>query len=597
MRLEQPGSAGELSMAGTLAFAGGVCFNPLRLGPFHRAPAVLASDRNLARSVFCLLLAAYSATFAGLPENPDAEVEFQTTSALVRNQSFALGGTSEAQAIVSMTHMGRQGFNVRPGGPGREGRFYSWSGVGQALVAFPLYIAGAGLARLLPELEERHRSSTHLGVQRSEYFEHLLVGWRNPILGALTGALVCLAARRAGARRAHAWLCGLAYGLCTFAWPQARGTLSDVQATFFLFLAFVLALGIADQRERNQPRSTLELVSFGLALGGAFLTRAVVAPAVAVLALFFAFECFRAGRRSRAGFPGRELALAFLPALACLCFFLWINERRFGDPLETGYGGAVTKDWFLRSPVPGALGLLVSPGSGMLWMAPALVLLPVWHVSQLRRRENGLFRLQLALFATLFLPIALIPAWHGAWCYGPRYILPLLPFLWFGLGPALGLVWERTIGRWCAAALLSLGLLTALPGVLVDYNTHLDLALQAARLEWPDVPGPSEIERDDDRFVRAKFDWRFAAPWAHWRILRHRVAGLGETFPVRELFFLDRSEVLEPQQEQEKGFRHLAWVDFHRRLGGPTWPAVALCVVLLAIGMGFALRGLDPDQP
>ncbi len=563
--------------------------------PFLRAQAVLHGDRLLARSVFFLLLAVYTATFAGLPENPDSEVEFQTTSALVRTQSLALGGTPEAEAIVSMTHMGRQGFNVREGGPGREGRFYSWSGIAQPLLAFPLYIVGSALGRFFPSIEERHRASTHFGVPRSEYFEHLLVGWRNPLLGALTAALVVLVARRAGARRSHAWLCGLSYGLGTFAWPQAQGTLSDVQATFFLFLAFALALEISDARDpRASPRA---LLAFGAALGLAFLTRPVVATGVAVLGLFLVFELLRAARARRTGLPLRELLVAFTPALLCLAFFLWMNHRRFGHPLELGYGGAVGMHWFLRSPLLGAMGLTVSPGAGLLWMAPALLLLPAWLASQRVQREYRLPLFLLAMTLALFVPIALIPAWHGAWCYGPRYILPLLPFLWFGVGPALGIVWERVLGRWAASLLLVLGLLTASAGVLVDYNTHLDLGLQAARLEWPDVAGQTEIERDDDRFVRLKFDWRFAAPWAHWRIVRHRIAGLGERFPVRKIFFLDRDEVLAPEQEQTKGFRHLAWVDFHQRLGGPAWPAAALCVVLLAAGAVFAVRALDPDEP
>ena len=291
------------------------------MSPFSRAPALLPGDRCLASSVFFLLLAVYTATFAGLPDNPDAEVEFQSTSALVRTQSFALGGTPEATAIVSLPHMGRQGFNVHPGGPGREGRFYSWSGVGQALVAFPLYLVGAGLSRLCPDFEQRHRESTQLGVQRSEYFEHLLVGWRNPLLGALTGALVVLAARRSGTRRTAAWVCGLSYGLATFAWPANRGTLSDVQATFFLFLAFVLGLGIAEARGRGKSPSNLALLSFGLALGAAFLTRAVVAPGVAVLGVFLTLELVRTSPGARAGLPLRELGLAFLPALGCLAFF------------------------------------------------------------------------------------------------------------------------------------------------------------------------------------------------------------------------------------------------------------------------------------
>ena len=197
-------------------------------------------DRWLIRGLFLLLLALYTATFTGAPENPDAEVEYQTTSSLARRGRLDLGGTPEAEALMAATPLGRagQGFGVAPGGPGREDRFYSWFGVGQAFAGLPFWWAGAALARLFPELEEAHRATEFFGVPRSEYFQHLFVGWRNPLLAALTASLVLACARLAGASARSACAAALAYGVATFAWPQARSTLSDVQATLFLFAGF-----------------------------------------------------------------------------------------------------------------------------------------------------------------------------------------------------------------------------------------------------------------------------------------------------------------------------------------------------------------------
>jgi len=567
------------------------------VSPFVRAQNVLSGDRTLAWSVFCLLLAAYLATFAGLPENPDAEVEFQTTSSLVRTQSFALGGTPEAERITTIQHQGRTGYNVRWGKPGREHEAFSWSGIGQPLVAFPFYIAGSFLGRLFPETEAAHRATTHLGTGRSEYFEHLLVGLRNPLLGALTGALIVLAARRAGARRLHAGLAGVSYGLCSLAWPQARGTLSDVQAAAMLFLAFVACQGVTERLERGKPGKLGSVLGFGAALGIAFLTRPVLAPAVAVLALFYVVVCVRSARELAPGrVPWRELALGLAPAAALFGLALYTNWSRFGAPLEFGYGGVVTRDWFLAPSGVGLVGATVSPGSGLLWFAPALLLLVPWLVHELRRGERRLPFLVLAMLVAIGVPHVLIPSWHGAWSYGPRYMLPLIPFLWFPLGVALGLLWERALGRLLALVLLGLGGVTALGGVLVEYTTNLDLSVQAARLEWPTIEGlASEADLEEERFVRTKFDWRFAAPWAHWRIFRHRVAGLGESFPVRELYYLQHDQALEPTWERERGFRHLAWVDLTQRLGGPGWIGPALCVALLLASLVLLLQAHEAN--
>jgi len=543
--------------------------------------AAQPTDRTLAWAVFCILLAAYLATFSGMPENPDAEVEFQTTSALARRGSFALGGTSEAEAIVGVVHQGRQGFNVRRGRPGREQEFFSWSGVGQPLAALPLYAAGALVGRWFPTLEARHRATTELGVARSEYFEHLFVGLRNPLLGALTGALLFVAARRLGVRRRFALACGLSYGLCSFAWPQARGTLSDVQASAALFLAFVLAEGALLDARRARVPLLVSLCGFGFALGLAFLTRPVLAPGVAVLVLYFVVRLVGAARAAGRAFPLRELTVGLAPALACLGVFLWTNHSRFGDPLEAGYGGVAGLHWFLRAPWQGLLGVTVSPGSGLLWFAPGILLVVPWFVHALRRRERALPALVAGLLVAVGIPHTLIPSWYGAWSYGPRYLLPLIPFLWLALGATLERIWARALLRLAACLLLLLGTVTALGGVLVEYPTNLDLTLQAARIAWPRPEAVDELVHEDENFVRAKFDWRFAAPWAHWRIFLHRASGKGERFPVRELYFLEPDELIEPQWERSHGFRHLAWVDLRERLGGPSWPGPLVCSLLM----------------
>jgi len=404
---------------------------------------------------------------------------------------------------------------------------------------------------------------------------------------------VLLSARRAGAARRNAVLCGLSYGLCSYAWPQARGTLSDVQATAALFLAFVLAQSAVERLERGRSPRAGTLIGFGLALGVAFLTRMVLAPAVAVLAVYFLVRVVQESRAAGRGFPLRALVWGYLPALACLAGSLAANQARFGDPLEFGYGGVVGTDWFLRPPWEGLAGVTVSPGSGLVWFAPAAVLVVPWLVHSLRRRDYAEPLLVLALVVSIGVLHTFIPSWHGAWSYGPRYLLPLIPFLWFPLGVAFDLAWEHALSRFTVLGLLLLGGITATGGVLVEYNTSLDLTLQGARIAWPSPPDQSELEElviDDLRFVRAKFDPRFAQPWLHWRIFRHRMAGLGESYPVRSLFYLDSDARIEPQQERERGFRHLAWVDLHRRLGGPSWIGPLLVGLLVFVALAFLLR-------
>jgi hypothetical protein len=567
------------------------------VSPFLRPAAVRRADRYVALSVFLVLLALYTATMATQPDVLDGEVEFQTTSSLARNQSLALGGTPEAEAVVAA------GFNGRAGGPGREGEFFSWFGVGQAFVGFPFYLVGAGLGALFPSYDVANSLSTHMGVERSEYFEHVLVGWRNPVLAALTAFLIVLSSRRLGVCRRGAWLTGITYGLCTFAWPQARSTLNGVQATFFLFLAFHLVLAIEEALSRHQRPSRSALMGIGLAMGGAFLTRSLVAPCLVVLGIAAAVVLWRGRTRSREQPSILDLGWILVPALACFALFLWTNELRFGAPFEQGYAGVVTWESYFNYPLHlGLAGILLAPGQGLLWMAPGCILGALWFAHLFLRGDRRLPLVVLGMAAAVLVPVCMTVGWHGAWGYGPRYALPLLPFLWLGVGPVLDLV-ERGAARWLVHGLLVLGLATSLPGVLVDSTTHTALAVEAARVEWPEVAGASEADREEERFQRIRWDLRFAAPWAHWRILRHRVAGLGEEFPARRIFFMEPADaeseelVLTPPNERDRGFHHFLWIDFRDRLGGPLWPVLVFLLVLLSGGGIAALRGLDPDAP
>ena len=49
--------------------------------------------------------------------------------------------------------------------------------------------------------------------------------------------------------------------------------------------------------------------------------------------------------------------------------------------------------------------------------------------------------------------------------------------------------------------------------------------------------------------------------------------------------------------ERDRAFRHLAWVDFVERLGGPRWVPFSLLFALLVLGVAATVRGLDRTQP
>jgi len=561
-------------------------------------------DRVVAWAVWLLAMSVLVGTFVGAPETHDAEISFQATSSLWRTRSLALSETPEARLLIQAAQDAEQGGlgDSFPVQHGDDGQYYGWYGVGHSIAPLPLYGIGRLLSFTAPEIERRHSDDRQLGFERSEYFPHLIVGLRNPLLTAFTAWMIVLCARRMGVRRKAAYFAGMTYCLCTYAWPQGRSWLSDVQAAFFLFAAFHLILRLREERARVGLRPSV-LLLLGLSLGAAVSTRAVVLPAVLVLecsALFVMFrghaghEAVRATGRPRGIDPGRKaFAWMFVPQLLIAGLLLFANVQRFGDPFDSGYG-ALLRGNFLHAPsLTGLVGVLFSPGKGLLWMAPGLVLLYFGVPRALRTGQRVWLWTTLALSVVVLMPVICVQGWHGAWTFGPRYLLPLLPFLWLGVALGLERAAEKRGIAVLALALSALGFAVNLPAVLVDTTTYHQLAVQAAPYKWDTPEGLSDADRDEWLFQRTQFDWGFAAPWAHWRILRHRTAGLGEEFPVREIFFVDDDARVRPAHSRQEGRTHFGWVDFTERLGGRPWPALLAVGLLFALGAILSIIGLD----
>jgi len=107
-------------------------------------------------------------------------------------------------------------------------------------------------------------------------------------------------------------------------------------------------------------------------------------------------------------------------------FFLYslYNFFRFGHFLNFG------PRWeFHLSALPeGVAGLLISPGRGLLWYSP-VVLLAILGFRKAWKSKPLEALLITALFAGFLGMHAAVPYWHGGWSWGPRYLLPALPGL------------------------------------------------------------------------------------------------------------------------------------------------------------------------
>lgn len=331
---------------------------------------------------------------------------------------------------------------------GIDGRYYAPYGLGQALYNIPFYLAGRALERW-----------TGLDARKPEAVRKAVVVLGNTVAAAAAVWVTFLFARAIGASPLAAVRTALALGFATLLWPYAKFGFNAPLATLCL-VAGIYAGWLATQQGR-----TGALVASGVGIGSALLVRHELAlGAIPILVVLW-----RSHHGSWESLLRRVLIFA-APIAVAVAVTLIYNDVRFGNPLDTGYlrDETATYTW----PVPGIAGLLFSPGRSLFLYAPVTAA-GVAALAGLWRRNRRLTVLCAGQVLVLLSFYASLTYWDADRSYGPRYLVPALPFFvlplafWFEYGGP-----GRRAGRARRAlpTLVVLSVLVQLPGVLVDFS-------------------------------------------------------------------------------------------------------------------------------
>jgi hypothetical protein len=106
------------------------------------------------------------------------------------------------------------------------------------------------------------------------------------------------------------------------------------------------------------------------------------------------------------------------------------------------------------------VGILVDVEHGLLPYAP-IVLASLWGWPSLFRQRRWEALLPLLGFFALFCTSVPYAMWHGGYCFGPRYLLPVLPFLMLGL---VHRFLQGPLGPWRIAVVT----LLAVPSIFIN---------------------------------------------------------------------------------------------------------------------------------
>lgn len=204
----------------------------------------------------------------------------------------------------------------------------------------------------------------------------------------------------------------------------------------------------------RQSANVGSLVVCAFAIGYAVLTRPVEGSLVLPAVLFLFYNVTP---------PWRARVSVLTGYGAAILITVFISAGKYGSPLKTGYGN---ESWTTPLSI-GLAGALLSPGRGLLWSFPALLLVPfgIWQLWRSPARQAVVALVGLS--AVQLLNVAVWDIWWGGWNWGLRLFVPALPLLAIVVACGIPALAPR-LRFWLPAIALLFGLTWAIPGVITD---------------------------------------------------------------------------------------------------------------------------------
>ena len=485
----------------------------------HAEDSSQARAHQAARLLFLALLLLYASTGRYFIDNIDGETMYLTTRAIAQGRLWIVPEMTEKLNVW----------------PGLGGHSYSIHSVFMSFAGLPLYYLGLAVTKLAPGLPE--------GLVLRAFW---LLG---PMLyTAMTGAWLLLLLSRMGFGLRRSMAVAMVYGVATMAFPYARYSFSEPMSALLTLGATWFAWRVWEASEDQSAKHKQAAAAWcGAFLGMALLARHANAVVVPLYMLFLLLAGWR--QRDRAMWSRLAPVLIAVATFAIgLAAWMWYNYARFGHVLMTG---SETQDFVQMqkpNPLRAAAFLIFSPGKGLFFYCPIMIAATVGFVWLYRRLPQFTLLLGSVIAAhTLF--YAAWPYYLGDWCWGPRFLVDLLP-LWIIPLAAVPLtrrskpVLTGLVGLSLAVQLLAVGVfyMRYFDRVVEEHGhvnwvyqsperTPLLGALQTAReLRWSRLdlgqvlagaarPGEGlKTELRTTLDIWPAYAWRFGLPWIAWLV-------------------------------------------------------------------------------
>jgi hypothetical protein len=389
-----------------------------------------------------------------------------------------------------------------------NGRTYTDKPPGLSFVALPFYAAALPIIdhpRIQPLLAKAagggalsgtlNQSGTGINNDKIRHFvaQALLTAITVAFPAALLGVLLYAALGRLGFGRSIRLLITFAYGLATPAAAYANNFYSHQFVAVLLFGAFFLLLLAKEPTTNARFPALAARASLGWVrafLFGLLCSYVIISeyPPALIIGAFGLWALVR--------LRPADLVTATIGGLPPLVLMGFYNFAAFGTIWPVGYThSALWQDQHhtgfmsITYPQLDALwGLTFGSFRGLFIRAPWLLLaIPGFIIWWRNPIQRGLIAICMAAVVLLTLFYSSSVMWWGGYGIGPRYLVPMLPFLAIPTAFAVRFLWKHTAGKIAVAILVTLSTVLTWFETLAGQSFPSD----ASRSPWSEIVLPA----------------------------------------------------------------------------------------------------------
>jgi hypothetical protein len=307
----------------------------------------------------------------------------------------------------------------------------------------------------------------------------------NTLILSLTSLSIFCISIEVHQSRKIAFVLGLIFSVCSFVWPYVNSFWVQPLQALILSTSLLFILKVQHYDKSYLCSYTVKYGRkrfYFSALSGFLLGLSVFAHPISLIFIpaFLVYTFFRVMRHDIKNF------LLLVSLIALMLFFVGlVNYARFGSFTDFGYGYfsslAAHDGW------RGLIGLLVSPGVGLIFFFPIAILLPL-GAKYMYKDNRALFFLCIYIITANWIYIGTLSygaepsSWSGGIAWGPRYLIPVMPFIMIILGSIFLHLRKRRTLKGIVISLCLVGFYVNLSGILIWFQYGLMYGWYVERL-------------------------------------------------------------------------------------------------------------------